>query len=88
MTKEIILDVSLLQPPLPMEMAMDATDKLKSGEYIKMVHRMQPHPLYNILLDNGFRYKIKQSNDLFEIFIWIATDKSTGELIKGLIKKE
>ena len=86
MSNVIILDVSMLQPPLPMDMALDAIDKLESGQYIKMLHRMQPHPLYNILMDNGFKYKVHTGNELIEIYIWKAADKPTGFFIKDLLK--
>ena len=88
MSNIIILDTSMLQPPLPMDMALEAIDKLETGQYIKMLHRMQPHPLYNILMDNGFKYKIHSTDELFEIYIWKATDKTTGNIIKDLLKNE
>jgi uncharacterized protein (DUF2249 family) len=85
MSNEVILDVSELQPPLPMEMAMDAIDALKQGQYIKMIHRMQPHPLYTILFENGFKYKVAENNDLFNIYIWKAADKEADKQVKNLL---
>ena len=85
MNNEITLDVSELQPPLPMEMALDAIDKLDSGQYIKMIHRMQPHPLYTILFENGFKYKVNTNNNLFEIYIWKAVDKTAEQLVSDLL---
>lgn len=87
MCKEIVLDVHELQPPAPMEMAMDVLTKLKQGEYIKMIHRMQPFPLYDILLDNSFRYKVEDGEHGFNIYIWHAKDKTTGEHIKQCVLK-
>lgn len=86
MKNEITLDVFELQPPLPMDMALDAMEKLESGQYIKMIHRMEPHPLYNILFDNGYKYKVKTINNQFEIFIWKAVDKTADQLVKNIFK--
>lgn len=87
MSQEILLEVHDLQPPLPMEMALDALDKLKTGEYIRMVHRMQPFPLYKILDENGFRYRVTISaNSAFDIYIWHADDKQTDQAIKQIIR--
>lgn len=79
----IEIDVSEMQPPKPMELILEAMENLNDCQYIKMIHRMQPHPLYNILLDNGFRYKVENSNGgLFNIYIWKASDKIAAESVK------
>ena len=86
MSREVLLEVHDLQPPLPMEMALDALDTLKTGEYIRMVHRMQPFPLYKILDENGFRYRVTISTkSAFDIYIWHAEDKKTDQAIKQII---
>ncbi len=85
MCKEIVLDVHEMQSPEPMEVVMDMLEKLNQGEYIKMLHRMQPFPLYDILLENGFRYKVTNGEFGFDIYVWFAKDKKSGELIKSLI---
>lgn len=79
----IVLDVSTLQPPEPMDLVMQAMDKLATGQYIKMIHRMQPYPLYNILLDNGFRYRMLNPDGLFHIYIWKASDKQAETAVKS-----
>ncbi|MCW9013999.1 MAG: DUF2249 domain-containing protein [Gammaproteobacteria bacterium] len=84
MSKEIVLDVHELQPPAPMEMALDALDKMTEGEYLKMIHRMQPFPLYNILFENGFKYEAREGDAGFDIYIWHAKDKATEAFIKQL----
>lgn len=86
MSNEIILNVSELPAPLPMEMALDALDQLSQGQYIKMIHRMQPHPLYNILFETGYKYKHIMSDDLIEIYIWKATDKIAEQRAKEIIE--
>lgn len=81
----IILNTCEMQPPKPMELVMEAMEKLTTGQYIKMIHRMEPHPLYNILLDNGYRYKVDTSSGLFDIYIWKASDKIAGQSVKDQI---
>ncbi len=85
MCEEIILDVHELPPPAPFEVVMGKLTTLKSGEYIKMMHRMQPFPLYDILLENGFRYKVIDGEFGFNIYIWLAKDKVSGEKIKSFL---
>ena len=85
MSEAIVIDVHDLQPPAPMEMAMDALDKLTDGNYIKMIHRMQPYPLYKILDENGFRYKVKDGDvSAFDIYIWRAGDKAAEQAINNI----
>ena len=79
---EVTIDVSELQPPEPMEIVLEQLDKIKAGQYIRMIHRMQPHPLYNILMDNGFRYKVDETQGLINIYIWKGTDKEAEEHFK------
>ncbi|MCW8956326.1 MAG: DUF2249 domain-containing protein [Gammaproteobacteria bacterium] len=84
MAKEIILDVHDLQPPEPMQQALDALDKLMPGEYLRMIHRMQPFPLFNILAENNFRYLVKPGAKGFDIFIWKISDKDSEHTINNL----
>lgn len=79
---EVTIDVSDLQPPEPMEIVLDRLDKIEDGQYIRMIHRMQPYPLYNILMDNGFRYKVDETQSLLHIYIWKGIDKLAEKHIK------
>jgi len=85
MCKEILMNVHDMEPPEPLDVAMKGLENLKHGEYIRMIHRMQPHPLYEILLDSGFRYKVTNGEFGFDIYIWFAKDKKTGDFVKTLI---
>ena len=85
MCKEIIIDVHELPPPAPFDIVIDKLPSLMAGEYIKMQHRMQPFPLYDMLLENGFRYKVTDGEYGFDVYIWLAKDKVTGEKIKRLL---
>jgi len=86
MCKEIVLDVHTLDPPVPFEIIMGKLTSLKVGEYIKVLHRMQAFPLYEVLLDNGFRYKVLEGEFGFDIYIWKASDKASAEKIKSFLR--
>ena len=83
MSKEIILDVHELPPPEPLDLTLEILAKLKQGEYVKMMHCMQPFPLYDILLENGFKYEVREGMYGFDIYIWYARDKATDSYIKS-----
>lgn len=81
---EIIVDVHQLQPPQPMELALDALNTLQAGDYIKMIHRMQPFPLYKILDENGFRHRVVAGTiSAFDIYIWKGNDKEAAAAVKA-----
>lgn len=86
MDKEIVLDVHELQPPEPMQQALDALDKLMAGQYLKLIHRMQPFPLYEILSENGFRYKVTTGTiSAFDIYIWRTKDQEAEKSIQEIL---
>lgn len=85
MDKEIVIDVHELQPPEPMQRALDALDSLTDGQYLKIIHRMQPFPLYDILSDNGFKYKVTDGEiSTFDIYVWRAKDKAAEKIIQEI----
>ena len=86
MDKEIVVDVHELQPPEPMQRALDALDTLTEGQYLKIIHRMQPFPLYDILSDNGFKYKVVDGEvSAFDIYVWRTKDEAAEKIIKAII---
>jgi len=88
MDKEIVVDVHELQPPEPMQRVLDALDTLMDGQYLKIIHRMQPFPLYDILSDNGFKYKATDGEvSVFDIYVWRAKDKTAEKTIQDIISK-
>ena len=60
---EIELDVRYQDPPEPMERAIDALDRLKPGDTLRMLIHREPHPLYQILRESGFAYTVRQQPD-------------------------
>ena len=68
---EQLIDVSLLEPPEPLEQILDALADLPSGDYLRVKHRRDPVPLYRMLRDMGYEWTTTQlAPGRFEIVIW------------------
>lgn len=52
----IEIDGRELQPPEPMERTLEALDKLDDGDDVLLLLYCQPHPLFNILRNNGYAW--------------------------------
>ena len=66
-----ILDVSQLEPCEPMERILATIPNLQAGEYLQVLHRMEPHPLYRILTQQGFTWLTQTGHETpIEIYIW------------------
>ena len=52
----VVIDGRELQPPEPMELTLDALDKLPAGEEVLLLLYCQPHPLFSILRTNGYAW--------------------------------
>lgn len=88
MAKEILLDVSDLAPPEPLERSSDAVDALQQGEYIRMVHRQRPCLLYAILEERGYKEHTSTRKDrMVEVLIWRADDSQVEEEVLESIAK-
>ena len=72
---EIILDVRDLEPCEPLEQSLTALGDLKPGEWLRILHRREPFPLYDILQKQSFCWETKSGkNSAFEIIIWRCND--------------
>jgi uncharacterized protein (DUF2249 family) len=52
----IEIDGRELQPPEPMELTLEALDKLGLGDEVMLLLYCQPHPLFSILRNNGYAW--------------------------------
>ena len=43
---EIVLDASAMEPPEPFDRATEILRKLEPGQYLRMLHRRVPYPLF------------------------------------------
>ena len=84
-----MLDVSELEAPLPLQRALSAANKLKNGEYVKMVHRMRPCHLFANLPNLGVWWlDFEVDKDEYLIFMAKADDRPTKEFVRGVIADE
>jgi uncharacterized protein (DUF2249 family) len=54
---EVVIDGREMQPPEPLEKALAALDALPAGGELTLLLYCQPHPLFNILRNNGFAWQ-------------------------------
>ena len=82
---ERTIDVSQLEPCEPMERVLEAISTLQTGEYLHVLHRMEPHALYDILTRDGFAWLTKAGQVVpVEIYIWRSTDSEAAASVNGL----
>ena len=81
---EIICDVQNLPAPEPMQKIMDAVANLGEGEYVRMLHRMEPYPLYSVLDDMEFDHLLYLDGEApYEIMIYGRNDQLAKERVNG-----
>jgi uncharacterized protein (DUF2249 family) len=79
MVQELELDVRELEPPEPLTRVLAAAGRLEAGERIRMLQRFEPFPLYGLLEQRGFSYRVERPTvNRFEIVIWRADDPASG----------
>ncbi len=60
---ETLLDVRDLEPPEPLEQALEALSVLPEGERLRVLLRREPFPLYGILQRENYRYETEFTPD-------------------------
>ena len=71
---EVLLDVSALEAPEPLQRAIEAAVALGEGQYLHMHHRMRPVHLYPWLASEGFASDTRRNGEDCEVFIWRRED--------------
>ena len=66
------IDVSRLEPPEPLERVLDALSGIKPGDRLRVIHRREPFPLYDILRRLGYRWETQCEEGRYRILIWPA----------------
>ncbi len=51
-----VIDGRELLPPEPLELTLAALDELGAGEELLLLLYCEPHPLFGILRNNGYRW--------------------------------
>lgn len=79
---EVVCDVQDLPAPEPMQLVLEAVAKLRTGEYVRMMHRMEPRPLYSVLEDMGFDCQLHLEGEApYEIMIYRKEDQEAQERV-------
>ncbi len=86
MPDELLLDVSNLEPPDPLVLTLEAAEKLKPGQYLRMLHRRDPCLLYGNLDNNAFKYLQRDGlTTAVEIFIWRENDEVAALAVQSIV---
>lgn len=76
---ERVLDVGDLEPPEPLFATLDALDALGPGEWLHLLHRREPFPLYGHLLERDCACRVLRSEPgRYEALIWRLDDPVAG----------
>jgi len=78
MAEEFTLDAREMAPPEPFDKAVEILQHLKPGEYLRMLHRRVPYPLFEFCSALSLDYSFRETpaSD-FEIIIYFACDRET-----------
>lgn len=77
---EILLDATELEPPVPLQRATAILQQLVSGQYLRMVHRRLPYPLFDICSQLGIDYRhFSCDKDSWVILFWRSDDTATAQ---------
>lgn len=78
------LDVSMLEPCEPLERTLAAVQELGAGDYLRVIHRREPHMLYPLLEKSGFKWRCREAESgLFTIYIWKDGDSVACAAMDG-----
>lgn len=73
MSDEVLIDSRWLEPPEPMEKALQALAGLLPGQQLRMLLHREPYPLYAILENRGYTHDtVMQPDGSYVILIQSA----------------
>jgi len=74
------IDVSELEPPEPLAVAMGAAERLAPGQYLQIHHWREPLLLYERLARRNFGHDTRRGQDDYcEVFVWRLDDPAAKE---------
>jgi len=83
---EQILDVSMLEPCQPLEQSLEAVRALVTGDFLKVIHRREPNPLFPMLEQMGFSWRSRLTGSAqYEILIWRSSDGVAESQVNDLL---
>jgi len=79
---EHYLDVSMLEPCEPMEQTLAAIENLPQGDYLRVIHRREPHLIYPMLEKAGFAWRsVAGGPSEVQIYIWHQGDRIAEDAV-------
>jgi len=85
MAREVVFDVSELEPPEPLVQSLAAIEQLKNGEYLRLLHRRRPCLLYENQQKRGFSSETRAGHDVAcEVFIWRDGDDDAASAARAI----
>ena len=79
MEQEHFLDVTGLEAPEPLQIALAALESLPHGHYLRLLVRRDPIFLYPLLLMQGFEHETRSSSqEHYEVLIWHKGDQDAA----------
>lgn len=83
-----VLDVSALEPCEPMQQTLAAIADMGPGDYLRVLHRREPHPLYPMLDKLGCAWNCRPgTSTAFEILIWRRADRAAGRAVEFALRQ-
>lgn len=75
MAVEFRLDASEMEPPEPFEKATEILRQLKPGQYLRMLHRRIPYPLFAFCKELSLDYAVDDSPaEIYQIIVYFPED--------------
>lgn len=76
MSTEITLDAREMEPPQPFEQATEILRQLQPGQYLRMLHRRAPYPLFEFSQAMELACEVLENSPAtYEIIFYFPTDK-------------
>lgn len=82
MISVIQLDVSQLEPPLPMREICQKLDTLEAGKVLYVTHRRKPVPLFEMLEDKYMYLHQEIGADEHHIWFWLGDDSEAEQYVR------
>lgn len=82
---EILLDATTLEPPEPLKRALQILQHLQPGQYLRMLHRRLPYPLFDACKQIGIEHRhLADERSTWIILFWRSDDSATAEYCEQL----
>lgn len=83
---EHVLDVSMLEPCEPLELSLQKSRELPPGDYLRVIHRREPHLLYPLLEKLDLTWHCQPlAAASFNIYIWRCDDHAAETEVRQVL---